>query len=128
MPKCPSEFCGKDNPEGSVYCGECGIDLKMDRDEVQGRDLFYSMMIEFAKENPKFKDLLDINRGTFYRIMEGSSGRIFLMMAKIIAQQKVDDSKPKKDEALEIEKEKLKVLKEIKDALKEKKSKHRHVK
>jgi hypothetical protein len=121
MPSCPSKLCGKENPEGNNYCQYCGIDLKLDEDEIHGRDMFYSIFMEYAKEqnDPEFKGILEMKRGSFDYIIEKNVGRLFLTMAKLIVREKetIDETKKEKIET-DLEKEKLKALQEISKSLK----------
>jgi len=122
MTICPSKFCGKENPADSNYCTHCGIDLRMDKDEILGRDMIYTIFMDYLKErnDPEFAGILNMKRGQFDSIIEGMTGRLFIIMEKWIMRGTEVSSK-QKIEKIErnIEEEKLKVLREISKSLKE---------
>jgi len=95
--------------------------LRMDKDEILGRDMIYTIFMDYLKErnDPKFAGILNMKRGQFDSIIESMTGRLFIIMEKWIMKG-TEVSSSKKIEKIErnIEEEKLKILKEISKSLK----------
>ena len=60
--KCLSRHCNGHVKEDSNYCGSCGLDLRMDREEIKARDAMLEVFNEFlTKHGEKPIDMLDLD-------------------------------------------------------------------
>jgi len=123
---CPSDLCKQENPDKNNYCEKCGIDLSMDKMEVQGRDDLFRLFksIEspktFTEEQKKMFE--ELSKKDFYWAIEKHVGKIYMLLINACAEKIKESDKvkdEKKSESTYIEKEKLNVLKEISKNLKQ---------
>jgi len=105
MVKCPSEFCNHDNPTDAIRCDKCFLDLKLPKEEIEGRDKIYKLikllMEGMKKENPeeyeKFKGLENIEVGIFHESIEKHVGRLFMTAIRALEKKKTGTDTEKND-------------------------------
>jgi large-conductance mechanosensitive channel len=118
--KCPSKFCEKDNPEDAIYCGNCGLDLRMQKEFVMISDLMFATLRSEMKKLNADNKLKDMDLPTFRYVIKDRPELAFVLGMVLAIEDKKKSKESSEPTVVDIEKEKLKVLKEIRDSLKRK--------
>ena len=115
---CPSKLCNQENPDGNIYCNKCGLELKQNKMEAEGRDELFKLFKEvgapksFTEEQKKLFE--EMTRKDFDRAIERHVGMIYVLLMRAFANNMKEIKALKsesKDAKPDIEEEKLKVLK-----------------
>lgn len=95
MSKCPSKFCGFENPEQTNFCVKCGLDLSLGEEEIINRDKFYECCREtFDKNYPEMK----FSRKSVDYLIERFGATLCFLFADACAKERIEkmETLPKK--------------------------------
>ena len=112
MPKCG--LCGHENSQGSLFCGNCRLELDLSEDEIKIRSVLFEAFNQVLRENPKF-NIKEFDASTFNYFVKKYPATMFkfgLLMGKDFYKEEKRE-KSKEESLMDIEKEKLKILKQI---------------